>query len=71
MGGGSDDWFYFDGAIDDVRIYNRALSAGEVKQLYEMSRVGSGSPDGLFRLYVPEVGVPTVARSGFYHMGQP
>ncbi len=25
---------YFDGTIDDVRIYNRALSAGEVAQLY-------------------------------------
>ena len=25
---------YFDGIIDDVRIYNRALSAGEVKNLY-------------------------------------
>ncbi|MHC4756335.1 MAG: LamG domain-containing protein, partial [Planctomycetota bacterium] len=27
------DWF-FDGIIDDVRIYNRALSAAEVSQLY-------------------------------------
>ncbi|NIP25986.1 MAG: hypothetical protein GWN67_16725 [Phycisphaerae bacterium] len=26
--------FYFDGSIDDVRIYDRALSAGEVEQLY-------------------------------------
>ncbi|MHC4586285.1 MAG: LamG domain-containing protein [Planctomycetota bacterium] len=26
---------YFDGTIDDVRIYNRALSAGEIQQLYE------------------------------------
>ena len=25
---------YFNGPIDDVRIYNRALSAGEVQQLY-------------------------------------
>ena len=25
---------YFDGKIDDVRIYNRALSASEVKQIY-------------------------------------
>jgi len=25
---------YFNGTIDDVRIYNRALSAGEVRQLY-------------------------------------
>ena len=27
---------YFNGLIDDVRIYNRALSAGEIKQLYNM-----------------------------------
>ena len=29
---------YFQGKIDDVRVYNRALSAGEVKQLYNMGR---------------------------------
>ncbi len=28
-------WAYFDGWLDDFRIYNRALSADEVKQLYE------------------------------------
>ena len=27
---------YFNGKIDDVRLYNRALSAGEVAQLYNM-----------------------------------
>ncbi len=27
--------FVFDGVIDDVRIYNRALSAGEIRQLYQ------------------------------------
>ena len=27
---------YFNGLIDDVRIYNRALSAGEVRQLYKL-----------------------------------
>ena len=33
------EWSYqFDGRIDDVRIYNRALTAGEVKQLYNMGR---------------------------------
>jgi len=31
-GGGEGRWF--DGSISDVRIYNRALSAEEVKQLY-------------------------------------
>ena len=29
---------YFNGAIDDVRIYNRALSASEVKLLYNLGR---------------------------------
>lgn len=30
---------YFPGMIDDVRIYNRALSAAEVKQLYNLGMV--------------------------------
>jgi hypothetical protein len=29
---------YFSGAVDDVRVYNRALSAEEVKRLYNMGR---------------------------------
>ncbi|MDE2011185.1 MAG: LamG domain-containing protein [Patescibacteria group bacterium] len=29
---------YFTGSIDDVRIYNRALSASEVQQLYNLGR---------------------------------
>ncbi|TAN34010.1 LamG domain-containing protein [Patescibacteria group bacterium] len=29
---------YFNGSIDDVRVYNRALSAAEVKQLYNAAR---------------------------------
>lgn len=27
-------WYFFDGVIDDVFIYNRALSASEVEELY-------------------------------------
>jgi hypothetical protein len=30
---------YFPGTIDDVRIYNRALTAAEVKQLYKLGTV--------------------------------
>ncbi len=30
--------YFFKGKIDDVRIYNRALSASEVKQLYNLGR---------------------------------
>ena len=29
---------HFDGSLDDVRIYNRALSAAEVKALYEFEK---------------------------------
>ena len=29
---------YYDGSIDDVRIYNRALSASEVKALYDLEK---------------------------------
>ena len=29
---------YWNGPIDDVRVYNRALSAAEVKQLYLMGK---------------------------------
>jgi hypothetical protein len=28
----------FDGQLDDIRIYNRALTAGEVRQLYQIGR---------------------------------
>jgi hypothetical protein len=31
-------YFHYEGSIDDVRIYNRALSAGEVKALYEFEK---------------------------------
>jgi hypothetical protein len=35
QGIGTTDWdTYFPGTIDDVRIYNRAITAGEVQQLY-------------------------------------
>jgi len=34
----SDSLGYFKGAIDDMRIYNRALSAKEIKQLYNKGR---------------------------------
>jgi hypothetical protein len=34
-----DDGMYFDGLIDDVRIYDRALSGSEVQQLYNSAPV--------------------------------
>ncbi len=33
--------YYFDGLLDDVRIYNRALSAQEVQDLYNATKVGA------------------------------
>ncbi|HTH48784.1 MAG TPA: LamG domain-containing protein [Candidatus Limnocylindria bacterium] len=36
-GGGNNDWFY-NGAMDEVRIYNRALSGPEVAALYGLQR---------------------------------
>jgi hypothetical protein len=38
IGGFSGGNFYANGSIDDVRIYNRVLSATEVKQLYNMGK---------------------------------
>lgn len=35
---------YFTGSIDDVRIYNRVLSASEAMQLYNMGRAKVGVP---------------------------
>jgi hypothetical protein len=39
--GGSGQWEWFNGKIDDVRIYNRALSATEIGQLYTL---GASAP---------------------------
>jgi hypothetical protein len=38
IGRDSDTGYYFPGRIDDVRVYDRALSATEVKQLYNAGR---------------------------------
>ena len=42
---------YLSGAMDDVRIYNRCLSAGEIRQIYLNSRLGQ--PGLLNRLWLP------------------
>ncbi|MHB1162907.1 MAG: LamG domain-containing protein [Minisyncoccota bacterium] len=36
--------YSFNGSVDDVRVYNRALSAQEVKQLYNLSRTTLKAP---------------------------
>ena len=35
---GANDSFYFNGKIDDVRIYNRALSQAEITELYKLGK---------------------------------
>jgi hypothetical protein len=32
---GTSDFFYFPGDIDDIRIYNRALTEAEIQALYQ------------------------------------
>lgn len=42
------NWFYYNGAVDDVRVYNRALSANEIQELYNSAGdVQSTSQPGL------------------------
>ena len=41
IGGGGYDSAYFDGIIDDVRIYNRALTETEIRGLYNLYGAGS------------------------------
>jgi hypothetical protein len=38
IGAGDTGGWYFDGAIDDVRVYNRVITASEVTQLYNLGR---------------------------------
>ena len=48
---------YFNGSIDDVRIYNRALSASEVQQLYDLGTATHVAAS-------PKVGPTTSCTSG-------
>ncbi|MDI6807330.1 MAG: hypothetical protein QMD14_06045 [Candidatus Aenigmarchaeota archaeon] len=45
------DWNEFDGIIDEVRIYNRALSAEEIKALYNMGGMIKPGQTGTIKLY--------------------
>jgi hypothetical protein len=47
---------YFNGAIDDVRIYNRALSSNEVAQLYAFENTFSIGPASFILSSSPVVG---------------
>ncbi|RKX42386.1 MAG: hypothetical protein DRP27_09450, partial [Thermotogae bacterium] len=41
IGGATSNGFWFNGSIDEVRIYNRSLNADEIRNLYEQRAVGS------------------------------
>jgi len=57
------DNYYYDGIIDEVRIYNRALSAGEVERLYKLSQPKFLAPtrEGLVGYWPFEEGTGTKA----------
>ena len=38
IGHGTGNSRYFRGALDDIRIYNRALSSKEIKALYDLEK---------------------------------
>lgn len=42
----SDSWYPFNGAIDEVRMYNRALTASEIQQLAKYSSSGGSDVSG-------------------------
>lgn len=44
---------YFNGVIDDVRIYNRELSASDVSEIYNYTGVTSGSSSSAVIVYSP------------------
>ncbi|SVC59019.1 uncharacterized protein METZ01_LOCUS311873, partial [marine metagenome] len=46
--GGDTSLYFHQGLIDDIRIYDRALSAAEVTQLYHLERPGSPITDANF-----------------------
>ena len=55
---------YFPGKIDDVRIYNRALSAGEVLSIYT-NPFGLVLPPKNILLPYATSGTPTLSSPGF------
>jgi formylglycine-generating enzyme required for sulfatase activity/N-acetylneuraminic acid mutarotase len=52
--GGANTWNLFDGSVDDIRIYDRALSADEVSALYRLESPNhfAGSADHLEMIWV-------------------
>ena len=55
LAGGSSGRF-FNGLIDDVKVYNRVLSANEIRQLYQLGRGGMYQRRRRRRLYAAQAG---------------
>ncbi|KJV05008.1 LamG domain-containing protein [Methylocucumis oryzae] len=51
--------YFFNGLIDDLRIYNRALTAGEIAELFNLGQSISGSIKGLQQVSVMCTNVTT------------
>ena len=52
---GNSDWRNFNGTLDDIRVYNRALSDSEITALYQEGTSGSISPTGAPTSATPSV----------------
>lgn len=59
MGGRWGQNLAFNGAMDDVRVYNRVLSATEVSDLYSTTNSGAGNGDSVVTTGMVGVGTPT------------
>lgn len=59
MGGRWGQNLAFNGALDDVRVYNRVLSAAEVSDLYTTTNSGAGNGDSIITTGLVGVGTPT------------
>jgi hypothetical protein len=66
LGDDGQNGFGYGGGIDDVRLYNRTLSAIEVQEYYRLSQIGY---PGLVNRIYPQLG--SVAPSGTPHLAQP
>ena len=68
VGGG--EWGYYTGCIDDLRIYNRAISATEVKALYDGQEDAPPREAGTFVIAFDANGGPAVMDSIYRKIGE-
>jgi hypothetical protein len=68
--GGNDVWGeWFRGTIDEIRVYNRALSADEVRADMATAVAGAAARPGLVAAYSFDTGGQTIDASGHGHNG--